>query len=52
MLSVIIGIAVVIFAVFEWTGHIPVSHALAVIIGILGVLIILGALGDRFHTRL
>jgi hypothetical protein len=52
MLSVIVGIIVVIFAVFEWVGHIPVNHALAIIIGILGVLIILGGLGDKYHTRL
>jgi len=52
MLSVLVGIIVIVVAVFEWSGHITVSHALAIIIGILGVFIILGGLGDRYHTRL
>lgn len=53
MISVLIGIVVIIIAVLEWVGHIPVNHALALIIGIIGVSIILGGLaGDRYHTRL
>ena len=52
MLSVLIGVIVVVVAVIEWFGHIPVNHALAIILGILGVMIILGGFGDRYHTRL
>jgi hypothetical protein len=53
MLAVLIGIIVVIIAVFVWLGHVTVNHALAIIILIAGISIILGALqGDRYHTRL
>jgi len=52
MLSVLIGIVVVIIAVVEWLGHITLPHAVAILTLIAGVSIILGGLGDRYHTRL
>ena len=52
MLSVLVGIIVIVVAVIEWFGHVTVPHALAIIIGILGVFIILGGFGDRYYTRL
>lgn len=52
MLSVLIGVAVVIVAVVTWLGHVTVIHALAILMLIAGVSIILGGLGDRYHTRL
>jgi hypothetical protein len=52
MLSVLIGVVVVIIAVVEWFGHITLPHAVAILTLIAGVSIILGGLGDRFHTRL
>ena len=52
MLSVLIGIVVVIIAVFTWLGHVTVNHALALLLLAVGVSIILGALGDRYHTRI
>ncbi len=47
MLSVIIGIALVIVAVVLWLGHISVEHALAILIGLIGVLVLLYGFGDR-----
>jgi hypothetical protein len=54
MLSVLIGIVVVIIATVEWTGHITVLHALAILTGLTGILILLGGIGDRGgrYTRL
>ncbi len=52
MLSVIVGIIVIIVAVFEWVGHVSIIHALAILTGIVGISILLGGLGDRYHTRL
>jgi hypothetical protein len=42
MISIIIGIVLVIIAVLMWVGHIPVEHALALLTGAIGVLILLG----------
>lgn len=52
MLSIIIGIIVIIVAVFTWLGHVTTPHALAILMLIAGVSIILGGLGDRYNTRL
>ncbi len=52
MLSVFIGIVVIIIAVVEWFGHITLPHAVAILTLIVGVSIVLGGLGDRYHTRL
>lgn len=52
MLAVLIGIVVVVIAVVEWFGHITIIHSLAILTFIVGVSIILGGLGDRYHTRL
>jgi Flp pilus assembly protein TadB len=52
MLAVLIGIVVVIIAVVEYLGHITEIHAIAILTLIVGISIILGALGDRYHTRL
>jgi hypothetical protein len=53
MLSVLIGIALVIVAVVLWVGNITVPHALAILIGLVGVLVLLYGFGDRVrYTRL
>jgi hypothetical protein len=39
--SVIAGIVLVIAAVILWLGHLTVDHALAILIGVIGVLILL-----------
>lgn len=41
MASVIAGIVLVIAAVILWLGHLTVDHALAILIGVIGVLILL-----------
>ncbi len=52
MLAVLIGIVVVVVSVIEWFGHITLPHAVAILTLIVGVSIVLGGLGDRYHTRL
>jgi hypothetical protein len=54
MLSVLIGIIVIIIAVVEWLGHITVIHALAILTGLVGIMILLGGIGERGgkYTRL
>lgn len=53
MFSVLIGIVLVIAAVLLWLGNISVAHALAILIGLVGVLVLLYGLGDRVrYTRL
>lgn len=53
MFSVLIGIALVIVAVVLWLGSITVLHALAILIGLIGVLVLLYGFGDRVkYTRL
>jgi hypothetical protein len=41
MLAVVIGIAFVILAVVLWLAGITIGHALAILIGLIGILIIL-----------
>jgi hypothetical protein len=41
MVSVIIGIVLVVVAVVLWLGHISAGHALAILIGAAGVLMLL-----------
>jgi hypothetical protein len=53
MVSVLIGIVMVIVAVLLWLGNITVAHALAILIGLVGVLVLLWGFGDRVkYTRL
>ncbi len=53
MLAVLIGIVVVIIAVVEWLDKsFTVIHAVAILTLIVGISIVLGGLGDRYHTRL
>jgi hypothetical protein len=53
MFSVLIGIALVIVAVVLWVGGMTVAHALAILIGLIGVLVLLYGFGDRVrYTRL
>jgi hypothetical protein len=40
MFAVLAGIALVIIAVILWLGNITVGHALAILIGVIGVLLI------------
>jgi len=53
MFSVLIGIVLVIVAVVLWLGGMTVTHALAILIGLLGVLVLLYGFGERVkYTRL
>lgn len=54
MFALILGIVVIIIAVFEWVGHVSIDHALAILTGLIGIMILLGAVGDRWPrgTRL
>jgi hypothetical protein len=53
MFSVLIGVIMVIVAVVLWLGHMTVAHALALLIGLVGVLVLLYGFGDRVKfTRL
>jgi hypothetical protein len=44
MFSVLAGIVLVILACVLWFGHVSVEHALAITIGLVGVIIILGGI--------
>jgi hypothetical protein len=54
VIAVILGIVVIIIAVVEWFGHITVPHALAILTGLVGIMILLGGFGERGgrYTRL
>lgn len=41
MLAILIGLALVIVAVVLWLGHLTTAHAVAIGIGLLGVLLVL-----------
>jgi nitrogen fixation-related uncharacterized protein len=47
MLAVLIGLALVIVAVVEWLGHVTVIHAVAILTLVIGVSLVLGAVGER-----
>jgi hypothetical protein len=53
MLAVIIGIILIIVAVFMWVGHITPEHAIAILTGAIGVLILLGGVvpWENFRRR-
>jgi drug/metabolite transporter (DMT)-like permease len=51
MIAALTGIIMVIVAVVLWLGNISTGHALAILIGILGVLIILGGLLPGRYLR-
>ena len=40
MLAVLIGIVLIITAVVLWVGHLTTGHAVAILIGALGVLLV------------
>ena len=54
MLSVLIGVVVIVISVVEWLGHVTVIHALAILTGLVGIMILLGGIGERGgkYTRL
>ena len=51
MIAAIIGIILVIVGVVLWLGDVSTAHALAILIGVLGVLIILGGLLPGRYIR-
>jgi hypothetical protein len=53
MVAVIIGIVLIIAAVVMWVGHISVDHAIAILTGAIGVLMLLGGVvpGTYFWRR-
>lgn len=42
MIGFIVGVALIVVAVFIWVGHIPVEHAIALLMGAIGVLTLAG----------
>jgi hypothetical protein len=42
VVSVLIGIVLIIVAVIMWLGHITPEHAIAILTGAIGVLVLLG----------
>ncbi len=40
MIAVLIGVALVIVAVVLWLGNLTVAHALAILIGMIGLLLV------------
>lgn len=52
MFSVIAGIVLVIVAVILWFGHVTLDHAVAILIGVVGVLVILGGIVPGRYLRL
>jgi len=52
MAAIIAGIIMIIVAVVLWLGHIGTAHALAILIGLIGVLILLaGVVPGRYIHR-
>jgi hypothetical protein len=53
MIAVLIGIALIITAVVLWLGGVTVLHAVAILIGLTGVLLVLwwAAPGKAFARR-
>jgi hypothetical protein len=52
MLAIIGGIVLIIVGVILWFGHISTDHALAIFIGIVGIIILLaGVLPGQYWTR-
>jgi hypothetical protein len=52
MLAIIGGIVLIIVAVVLWFGHISLDHALAIFIGIIGIIVLLaGVLPGQYWTR-
>jgi hypothetical protein len=47
MISVLVGIVLVIVAVILWVGSMSLAHAVAILIGLIGILVILWGLGER-----
>jgi hypothetical protein len=41
MVAALVGIALVILAVLLWVGGVSVAHAIAIFIGLIGVLLVL-----------
>jgi Flp pilus assembly protein TadB len=53
VISLIVGVVLVIVGVMLWLGGISVAHALAILIGLIGILVIMWGFGDRArYTRL
>jgi len=49
MVSVLIGVLMIIVAVVLWLGHISLAHAVAIMIGLIGLIVLLyGALPGRY----
>ncbi len=51
MVAVLIGVILVIVAVFMWVGHITPEHAIAILTGAIGVLILLGGVVPWAYFR-
>ena len=41
MVAVLLGLILIIAAVVTWVGHLSTSHAVAILLGALGVLLVL-----------
>jgi spore maturation protein SpmA len=51
MVSVIVGVLMIILAVILWVGHISLPHAVAIMIGLIGLLVLLFGVVPVAYTR-
>jgi hypothetical protein len=51
MVAVLVGVVLIIVAVFMWVGHITPEHAIAILTGAIGVLILLGGVVPWTYFR-
>jgi predicted phage tail protein len=51
MVSIIIGLVLFAAAIFEWVGHVSVIHAIAILTGLLGVVLVLYGVVAPVHWR-
>lgn len=50
-MEIVAGIVLVILACVLWFGHISLEHSLAITIGVVGVLVLLGALPSHLWRK-
>jgi uncharacterized membrane protein len=51
MVSVLVGVLMIILAVVLWVGHISLAHAVAIMIGLIGLLVLLYGVVPVQYTR-
>jgi hypothetical protein len=51
MVSIIVGLVLFAAAIFEWVGHVSVIHAIALLTGLLGIVLVLYGVVAPAHWR-